>query len=153
MTPKPWYRTMCRLYPIKHIRVEYLRFDTQLMQNPDIKGAEYQHGTLQGWQVRHYILHRDHWQCQYCGRTGTKTRPLTLDHVIPESMGGPTVVRNLVAACRQCNTKKNDRSLKDFLAEDRERLAKILKASRPAGTAHQHGAPEQRHARHAARFC
>ncbi len=120
-------QTMCRLYPIKHIRVEYLRFDTQLMQNPDIKGAEYQHGTLQGWQVRHYILHRDHWQCQYCGRTGTKTRPLTLDHVIPESMGGPTVVRNLVAACRQCNTKKNDRSLKDFLAEDRERLAKIQK--------------------------
>ena len=40
-------QTMCRLYPIKHIRVEYLRFDTQLMKNPNIRGTEYQDGTLQ----------------------------------------------------------------------------------------------------------
>ena len=57
-------QTMLRLYPIDHLRVEYLRFDTQLMQNTDIKGTEYQQGTLQGWQIRHYIFARDHWQCQ-----------------------------------------------------------------------------------------
>ena len=116
-----------RLYPIKHIRVEYLRFNTQLMQNPDIKGVEYQHGTLQGWQLRHYILHRDHWQCQYCDQPSTKTRPLTLDHVIPESRTGPTVAGNLVAACPRCNTKKSNQSLEDFLADHPERLTKIQK--------------------------
>ena len=120
-------QTMLRLYPINKIRVEYLRFDTQLMQNPDIKGVQYQHGTLLGWQLRHYILHRDNWQCQYCGRTGTKAKPLTLDHVIPESRGGPTVVGNLVAACQKCNTKKSNRPLADFLAQDPERLTKIQK--------------------------
>ena len=52
-------QTMIRLYPINHLRAEYLRFDTQLMQNPDIKGKEYQHGTLLGWQLRHYIFARD----------------------------------------------------------------------------------------------
>ena len=118
-------QTMCRLYPIKQIRVEYLRFDTQLMQHPNIRGVEYQHGTLHGWQLRHYILHRDHWQCQYCGQPSTKNYPLTLDHVIPESRGGPTVVGNLVAACQKCNTKKSNRPLEDFLAEDPEQLAKI----------------------------
>ena len=118
-------QTTLRLYPVKHIRVEYMRFDTRLMQNPDIKGAEYQQGTLQGWQVQHYILHRDHWQCQYCGQPSTKNHPLTLDHVIPESRGGPTVVRNLVTACQKCNTKKTNQSLEDFLAQDPERLAKI----------------------------
>ena len=123
----PIVQTMCRLYPIQQLRAEYLRFDTQLMQNPDIKGAEYQHGTLQGWQLRHYIFARDHWQCQYCGQPSTKNHSLTLDHVIPESKDGPTVVGNMVAACQKCNTKKSNRSLEDFLAEDPERLARIQK--------------------------
>ena len=118
-------QTMIRLYPINHLRVEYLRFDTQLMQNPNIRGAEYQHGTLHGWQVRNYILHRDHWQCQYCDQPNSKNHPLILDHVIPESRGGPTVVGNMVAACQKCNTRKSNRSLENFLAQDPERLAKI----------------------------
>ena len=118
-------QTMLRLYPINHLRVEYLRFDTQMMQNPDIKGTEYQQGTLQGWQLRHYIFARDNWQCQYCDQPSTKNHPITLDHVIPESKGGPTVVGNLVTACQKCNTKKSNRSLAGFLAEDPERLAKI----------------------------
>ena len=120
-------QTMCRLYPIKQIRTEYLRFDTQLMQNPNIRGVEYQRGTLLGWQLRHYIFHRDHWHCQYCDLPGTEKRPLTLDHIIPESMGGPTVVGNLVTACQKCNTTKSNRSLAAFLAEDPERLARIQK--------------------------
>ena len=120
-------QTMLRLYPISKIRVEYLRFDTQLMQNPNIQGVEYQRGTLLGWHLRHYILHRDHWQCQYCDQLSTKNHPLTLDHVIPESRGGPTVVGNLVAACQQCNNKKTNRSLAGFLANEPERLAKIQK--------------------------
>ena len=120
-------QTMLRLYPIRQLRAEYLRFDTQLMQNPDIKGAEYQQGTLQGWQLRNYILHRDSWQCQYCDQPSAKNHPLTLDHVIPESKGGPTVVGNLVAACQPCNTQKTNRSLAGFLAKDPERLDKIQK--------------------------
>ena len=118
-------QAMLRLYPIKRIRVEHLRFDTQLMQNPDIKGVEYQRGTLLGWQLRHYILHRDQRRCQYCDRPGTKTRPLTLDHIIPESKGGPTVVGNLVAACQRCNTKKSNRPLGEFLTKDLERATRI----------------------------
>ena len=41
-------RTMCQLYPINKIRVEYLPFDTHLMQNPDVRGEQYQRGTLWG---------------------------------------------------------------------------------------------------------
>ena len=117
--------TMCRLYPVNQIRVEYLRFDTQLMQNPDIKGAEYQRGTLYGWQLRHYIFARDRWQCQYCDKPHTKNRTLTLDHIIPESRGGPTVVGNLVTACKRCNTKKTNTPLDAFLAKKPKLAAKI----------------------------
>ena len=91
-------QTLLRLYPIKQLRAEYLRFDTQLMQNPNIKDVAYQYGTLHSWQIKHYIFTRDQWQCQCCDKPGIKDRPLTLDHIIPESKGGPTVVGNLVAA-------------------------------------------------------
>ena len=117
--------TMCRLYPVKQIRVEYLRFDTQLMQNPDITGAEYQRGTLYGWQLRHYLFARDNWQCQYCDKPGTKQRTLTLDHIIPESRGGPTVVGNLITACKPCNTKKTNTPLDAFLTKKPKLAAKI----------------------------
>ena len=117
--------TMRRLYPISQIRAEYLRFDTQLMQNPDIRGMQYLRGTLHGWQLRHYILHRDDWLCRYCGKPGTKQNNLELDHVVPLSAGGPSVVGNLVAACRRCNQKKDNQRVEDFLAADPVRLADV----------------------------
>ena len=114
--------TMRQLYPISHIRVEYLKFDTQLLQNPNIKGLEYQHGTLFGWQLRHYILHRDAWQCRYCDKHGTEKNPLELDHVVPKAKSGPSVVGNLLTACHRCNQKKGNRDVEDFLANDPARL-------------------------------
>ena len=119
--------TMRSLYPISLTRLEYLRFDTQLMQNPNINGAEYQQGTLHGWQLRHYILHRDGWQCRYCHKPSTEKNKLELDHAVPVSRGGPSVVGNLVAACRRCNRKKGNQSVEDFLAHDPEGLADVKK--------------------------
>ena len=118
--------TMLSLYPISQIRVQDLKFDTQRMQNPDIRGAEYQEGTLQGWHLKHYIFKRDGWACLYCGSPGTEKNPLTLDHVIPESKGGPSRVQNLVTACMRCNKKKDNRPVTELLTNDPERLAKIL---------------------------
>jgi len=50
-------------------------------------------------------MKRDRHTCQYCGKTH---RELTLDHVIPRSLGGETNWLNVVAACRPCNTKKGN---------------------------------------------
>ena len=120
-------QTMQQLYPISQIRVQDLKFDTQRMQNPDIRGTEYQEGTLQGWHLKHYIFNRDAWTCLYCGSPGTEKNPLTLDHVIPKSKGGPSRVQNLVTACMRCNNKsKKNRPVTEFPANDPERLAKIL---------------------------
>ena len=60
-----------------------------------------------------------------CKAPATTKPKLTLDHVIPASKSGPTVVGNLVTACEKCNTKKTNQSLADFLAKDPEQLAKI----------------------------
>lgn len=56
---------------------------------------------------RKNLLHRDHHVCQYCGHQG---EPLSLDHVMPRSRGGPTSWENLVAACHRCNVKKGDKT-------------------------------------------
>ena len=53
------------------------------------------------------IFLRDGYQCQYCGEFLT-AKELTLDHVLPESRGGPSTWENLVSACRDCNGRKSN---------------------------------------------
>jgi 5-methylcytosine-specific restriction endonuclease McrA len=55
------------------------------------------------------ILKRDAYTCQYCGRNGGER--MTIDHVIPKSLGGRTVWDNVVSACRSCNLKKGNKWL------------------------------------------
>lgn len=46
-----------------------------------------------------------HQRCLYCGAKV----PLTMDHRVPLSKGGPHNVANVVAACRSCNSAKGNR--------------------------------------------
>jgi len=52
------------------------------------------------------VMIRDDYRCMYCG---SKSKKLTIDHVIPVSRGGKTNFDNCVAACRGCNTYKDNR--------------------------------------------
>jgi 5-methylcytosine-specific restriction endonuclease McrA len=57
---------------------------------------------------RRSIFARDHYTCQYCGHRGSD---LTIDHVIPKRLGGPTTWDNLVCCCKKCNGKKGAKTL------------------------------------------
>lgn len=46
-------------------------------------------------------------RCHICGRKFTKSRPATIDHVVPLSKGGLHVDANLAAAHLSCNSSKN----------------------------------------------
>jgi hypothetical protein len=46
--------------------------------------------------------------CAYCLRTD---RPLTQEHVIPISRGGPHIAQNVVPACLPCNSAKKNRPI------------------------------------------
>ena len=52
---------------------------------------------------------RDLYTCQYCNTTHTR-KELTMDHVIPLSLGGKTKWDNMVAACSPCNTLKSNKT-------------------------------------------
>lgn len=55
------------------------------------------------------VLMRDRYACQYCDTIGVSAT-LTLDHVTPRSMGGETCWENIVTACRECNSRKGNRT-------------------------------------------
>ncbi|HEX9776258.1 MAG TPA: HNH endonuclease [Actinomycetota bacterium] len=57
---------------------------------------------------RRAVFVRDHFECQYCGSTAEN-----VDHVIPRSRGGTHTWENVVAACKRCNTRKEDRLPKE----------------------------------------
>ncbi len=60
------------------------------------------------------VLIRDGFKCAYCGIRLTMNTA-TKDHVIPESKGGKTNMLNLVAACKPCNSKKDNKSCKEAM--------------------------------------
>jgi len=60
---------------------------------------------------RRNIFARDKNRCQYCGAK-FPTSELSIDHIIPRSMGGKSVWSNVVCACTGCNIKKGGRTPK-----------------------------------------
>lgn len=72
------------------------------------------------------IFRRDGHRCQYCG---SRTLPLTVDHVLPQHMGGRSTWENLVTACARCNHRKGGQTLKQSGLTLRKAPAK------PPGTA------------------
>ncbi|GAB1541625.1 hypothetical protein NUACC21_42970 [Scytonema sp. NUACC21] len=61
-----WVKRLMKLAPIGAISQELVRFDTQLMQNPEFQGKEYQKGTLAGYETREYLLEKFGRKCAYC---------------------------------------------------------------------------------------
>lgn len=59
-------------------------------------------------EVRKYVLQRDKYQCQSCGKTQGETT-LNIDHIIPLAKGGSNDLSNLQTLCQGCNQKKSDR--------------------------------------------
>jgi 5-methylcytosine-specific restriction endonuclease McrA len=64
-------------------------------------------GTIRFSRENIYV--RDEFTCQYCGEV-LPPKHLTLDHVIPVSKKGPKTWTNVVAACRECNQRKGNRT-------------------------------------------
>ena len=56
-------------------------------------------------EYRDKILERDNYQCVYCG----SKENLGVDHKIPRSLGGSDSLKNLVTACKSCDSEKNAR--------------------------------------------
>jgi hypothetical protein len=57
-------------------------------------------------RLRYEVLRRDNHACRYCGGSAPEVK-LTVDHVVPTTLGGSDDPSNLVAACGDCNAGKS----------------------------------------------
>ncbi len=106
-----WVARLRRYASVAAISQELVRFDTQLLEHPEIAGTEYQQGELEGYEVREYLLEKWGRRCAYCAAVGT---PLQVEHIVPRARGGTNRVSNLTLACELCNTAKGARTGAEF---------------------------------------
>ncbi|MBZ0275499.1 MAG: HNH endonuclease [Anaerolineae bacterium] len=106
-----WLCRLNRICPLDSVSQELVRFDTQLLQNAEISGVEYQQGELHGYEIREYLLEKWGRKCAYCG---AKDVPLEVEHITPKARGGSNRVSNLTIACKPCNQAKNTLTAAEF---------------------------------------
>lgn len=112
-TTMSWVDKLNQFLPDIEVYVERVKFDTQLINNPDITGVEYQQGTLYETEVREYLLYQYKHTCQYCN--GVSSDPiLEVEHIQPKSKGGTNRIGNLTLSCRSCNESKGALLLNDW---------------------------------------
>jgi 5-methylcytosine-specific restriction endonuclease McrA len=93
---------------------------------------------------RRGVFVRDGHRCQYCGAAAEN-----IDHVVPRSRGGPHEWENVVAACRPCNSRKEDRLLHEVGMTLRRRPAaprELQWIVVAVGSVHPHWEPYLQHA-------
>ena len=127
-----WTNRLQKLTPISKIVMELVRFDTQLIENPEISGVEYQQGTLAQFEVKEYLLEKWGRSCAYCE---AKNVPLETEHVVPQkplpgNPRGTNRVSNLTLACVPCNKEKSNTPLEQWFMK-----SKRIKGSKEAKTA------------------
>jgi len=63
------------------------------------------------------LFGRDRHLCAYCGKYFANFHALSRDHIIPKSKGGDNTWMNVVTSCRDCNSEKGHKSLKEARME------------------------------------
>lgn len=108
--------------PIAVLAQELVRFDLQQLENPEIRGVEYQQGELAGYEVREYLLNKWERKCTYCGKEKV---PLQVEPIQPKANGGTNRISNLCLACEP-------QAIQVFLAKKPDVLKRVLaQAKRP----------------------
>ncbi|MFQ5980922.1 MAG: RNA-guided endonuclease IscB [Candidatus Heimdallarchaeota archaeon] len=97
------------ILPITSTTIEVANFDIQKIKSPEIAGVVYQQGEQLGfWNVREYILHRDHHSCQNPDCKNRATQKILQVHHLGYWQGDlSNRPYNLLTLCIKCHTPKN----------------------------------------------
>jgi len=83
-----------------------------------IKGTGFNPGKFPTVSLTNRTLFgRDRHMCAYCGHQFTGAGNLSRDHIVPRSRGGEDTWGNVVTACKTCNQRKSDKTLKEARLE------------------------------------
>lgn len=96
-----------KMLPVSEIHVETAEFDTQRLKaleegRPVPVGTDYQKGEMYDqYNVRQYVLFRDGYRCQCCGKYGDGVK-LHVHHKESRQTGG-NAPNNLITLCEDCH--------------------------------------------------
>lgn len=99
-----------KILPIKIIRIETAEFDLQRLKaieqgKPLPVGKDYQIGEMYNeYNVRQYVLHRDKYKCQCCGKKPSEKKKIKFHahHLESRKVGGDAP-DNLITLCEDCH--------------------------------------------------
>jgi len=95
-------KQLAEILPISKVMVEIAKFDTQKLQNPEIKGKEYQNGVTEGYDnVRAYVFERDKYTCQICMK---REGILQTHHIKQRKDCGSDRPENMVTVHKDCHS-------------------------------------------------
>lgn len=65
------------------------------------------------WRLRFLVMRHDNFRCRLCGAVQNvdKNIRLDVDHIVPWSAGGETIMENLQTLCNRCNNGKSNLSM------------------------------------------
>lgn len=60
-------------------------------------------------ELKRQVKIRDNYTCQCCGKYMPDEVGLHIDHIVPVSRGGKSILSNLQVLCDKCNLRKGNR--------------------------------------------
>lgn len=99
-------RTVRRIpLPISVLVIEDVQVDIARLNNPLLRGSQYQDPTRLDENLRIACLMRDGYACQQCGKKSTR---LEAHHLIFREHGGKDTLANLLTLCDACHHKLHE---------------------------------------------
>ena len=86
--------------PISAIVIEDVQVDIARLNNPSLKGTQYQDRARLDENLRIACLMRDRYTCQHCGKRNCR---LQAHHVLSREQGGKDTLANLLTLCEACH--------------------------------------------------
>jgi hypothetical protein len=96
--------------------VAYINSGAKSPENPDAENIVTKRARIRkpnrniNWRMRHLVMRQDNFKCRLCGKSPAKDPEIELevDHIVPVSRGGETVMENLQTLCTYCNIGKSN---------------------------------------------
>lgn len=83
----------------------------QWRSQPKFHSESLKEGYKLTYRLREKVLERDGRFCKVCGASTN----LHIDHIIPLSKGGKTILSNLQVLCKKCNLQKGNKTMEQFI--------------------------------------
>ena len=101
------------ILPISKVTIETANFDIQKLENPEIRGTDYQQGEMYGeTNLRSYLLSREKGKCQICQKEFTRGNRPHIHHKDERKNGGSDRVKNASIIHEKCHKKLHKKGIK-----------------------------------------